>query len=145
MSLNNPKEVWEKQLTEIFTKKQPTEMEQIINIASMILYVNETNKDMGALYSKVGLEAFTQTIELFSGRTVRFMKKENLREYLLLAVCYYYREFKKLDWNEIQKILPYDINTVSIGIKIKNLSKNIKKELDNYFKIVEEKHEKERV
>lgn len=141
MSLGSPQDVWEKQLATLFQKEEPTQIEQIINIVSMILYANEANKDMGALYSKVGLESFTKTIELFSGRTVKFMEISKLRDNLIMALCYYYREVKKMSWDEVKEIVPYELNTVSIGIKIKHLNKNIRKKLDEYFEHIEEDHE----
>lgn len=132
MGLQKPEELWEKQLGELFGKRKKSETEHLIDIVSLLIHLNR-NDDMGHLYSRIGLKAFTEVIEVFGGRQITFIEKEELRENLILALCYYYREYKNMSWDEVKEKLPIEINTVSMGIRIGNLNKKVKREIEKVF------------
>jgi hypothetical protein len=136
MGFDKPEQLWQKQLNELFTKKEPSETEKILNVVGLIVHSSK-NEDMSRLYSQVGLKAFTEVIEVFGGRTVKFIEKEQLRENLVLALCYYYREVKGYSWDKIKNTLPFEINPVSMGIRISSLNSKIRKEIDEILEIVE--------
>lgn len=132
MGLKNPEEVWDSQFKNLFEKKEPTETEQILNVVSLIVH-SDKNDDMGRLYSRVGLKTFSEVLDVFGGRYVKFMTKEEFKDSLMLALCYYYRETRGFSWEKIKAILPFQINTVSMGIRISNMNSRIKKEIDRIF------------
>ena len=132
MGLRKPEEVWDTQFKKLFEKREPDEAEQIINIISLIVY-SDKNDDMGRLYTRVGLKTFSEIIDVFNGRVVKFMDKADFKDALVLALCYYYRETKGYSWEKVKAILPFDVNTVSMGIRISNLNSKIRKQIDEIF------------
>ncbi len=122
------KSAWESQLDDLFSKKSDTEIELIFEIVSLIM--NNGNSDnVQNLYSLLDLENFIRVITLFDGKTVKFPSKQSLKETFIWALCYYYKEIKNLSWKEIEKLIPYEISTISYGIRIKQLNKYIEKEI----------------
>lgn len=135
MGFDKPEQLWQKQLNELFTKRKPSDTEKILNVVELIVHMSK-NDDMSQLYSRVGIRAFTEVIEIFGGRTVKFIDKEELRETLVLALCYYYREIKGYDWDKVKSVLPFEINSVSMGIRISSLNNKIRKEIDEILSTI---------
>lgn len=129
MGIARPEELWQRQLSDLFDEREPNDIEKILNVVSLIIHSGK-NEDMSRLYARIGLKAFSETIEVFGGRSVSFIEKEELRENLFLAICYYYREIKGYDWSKIKEILPFEINPVSMGIRISGLNNRIRREID---------------
>ena len=124
------KSAWESQLDDLFSKKSDSEIELIFEIVSLIM--NNGNSDnVQNLYALLDLENFIRVITLFDGKTVKFPSKQSLKETFIWALCYYYKEIKNLSWKEIEKLIPYEISTISYGIRIKQLNKYIEKEIHN--------------
>ena len=78
---------------------------------------------------------------MLDGRTVRFPTSTELKDAIILALCFYYREIENKDWAEIHDLVPYNFNSISISYKIKSLNAAMRQELKNFFteKISEEK------
>jgi len=136
------KSAWEFQLNELFSKKSDTEIELLFKIVSLIMN-NGSSDNIQNLYSYLDLESFIRVITLFDGKTVKFPSKQTLKEMFIWALCYYYKEIKNLSWREIEKLIPYEISTISYGIRIKQLNKYIEKEVYKIAKDLEELDEKE--
>ena len=76
------------------------------------------------LYNLVGIETFCQIIDLFSDATIKFPSKESFKESVQIALCYYYKNYKNLSWDEIKdKLEDQEISAVKLGIKINQLEK----------------------
>ncbi len=130
------KSAWESQLDDLFSKKSDTEIELIFEIVSLIMN-NGTSDNVQNLYSLLDLENFIRVITLFDGKTVKFPSKQSLKETFIWALCYYYKEIKGFTWKEIEKLIPYEISTISYGIRIKQLNKYIEKEIHSIAKELE--------
>jgi len=129
------KTLWEKKLNRLFEKRTPEDVELLINLVSLSIY-SRSNKDLGSLYTVLGTDDFSKVISLFSGRTISFPDREEFREALLVAVCYYYKELKGYEWTKIKEELPFakdEINSIKIGKGIKKLNKEIKQQLFDLF------------
>lgn len=136
------KSAWESQLDDLFSKKSDTEIELIFEIVSLIM--NNGNSDnVQNLYSLLDLENFIRVVTLFDGKTIKFPSKQSLKETFIWALCYYYKEIKNLSWKEIEKLIPYEISTISYGIRIKQLNKYIEKEIHSIATELEKLDEEE--
>lgn len=133
MSFERPEDIWEKKYRNLFKMHDPSDMEVLLNIVSMMVHSREGNTDMSRLYNAVGLENFSKVIDLFDGRTVKFTTKDNFRELLILALCWYYRDMQGMDWNQIQEIMPFEINPVSYGIRLSRFSRDVHESVQEAF------------
>jgi len=127
--------LWEKKLNRLFEKRKPEDVELLINLVSLSVY-SRNNKDLGSLYTILGTDNFSKVISLFSGRTITFPDREEFREALIIAVCYYYKEILNYEWSKIKEELPFakdEINSIKIGKGIKKLNKEIKKQFFDLF------------
>lgn len=120
-TFTSPTNLFESRLNELF-KKSSKESNQVLCLVSIVLLNSSENTDLSDTYSLLGLENFVRLVHLFDGRTVRFPSAGEIQETIILAFCYYYREIKSLEWDEIKEILPWDISTVSYGSRVKKLS-----------------------
>lgn len=137
MSFRNPRDIWEKKYANVFGQNEKTHAQIILDVVALLIH-NEDNTDLSNLYDAIGLEAFTKMVELFDGRPVDIPAKDDLRDKLLLAMCYYYNVIEGRDWDEITGMLPFEINTVSMGIRISNLNKNLRRKMETLLSKVEE-------
>lgn len=136
MLKGNNKTVWEKRLNKVFQKRDPEEIELLINLVSLTIF-SRNREDLGEMYHLLGLDGFSKIISLFSGRTVAFPDREEFRSQVLIALCYYYKELKGMDWKDIKKELPFaeeEINTIKLGKGIAKLKKEIKQQIQDIFK-----------
>lgn len=130
----NPKEVIEEQLNDLFLTRKEDDTDTIVQAFSMILNMNNTkNRDMVDLYNLVGMDEFVSIISLFEKRTVVFPSKDEIKESILLALIFYYREVKGLSWEEIKDIVPFDFSSISYSSKLKGLNKYLVEKLREIF------------
>ncbi len=128
-----PENVMEAKLDKMFSGRSQTEMESILSCFSIILHQTTTNTDIQELYRVLGLENFTKVLTLFDGKTVNFPTKIQLKDNILLALVYYYREVKQMEWKEIHKLFPFEISSISYSLRIKSLNSFIKKAITDIF------------
>lgn len=85
----------------------------------------EKNPDFLALkelYNYLGTEKFMGVMDILAEKKIKFPSKESFRETIQVALCWYYRKYKNLDWPEIKALLKDDsLSTVKYGIKVQNL------------------------
>lgn len=130
----NPKEVFEEQLNDLFLTRKEDDTDTIVRAFSIILTMNNTkNRDMVDLYNLVGMDEFVSIISLFEKRTVVFPSKNEIKESILLALIFYYREVKGLSWVEIKEIVPFDFSSISYSSKLKGLNKYLVEKLREIF------------
>lgn len=119
---NKPKTLWEDRIKEILQTHSKTEMEQLIDLVSMVIY-NQGNDDLSRLYYDVGLESFSKIIALFSQRTIKFPDREEFQDLLMTALCYYYKEVQKMSWDEIKAIFNFkEFSSIKYGKGIAKLN-----------------------
>lgn len=128
-----PTEVFEEQIDKLFSHKSTSNIDTLMNVLSLLVYQNTNNGDITDLYNTLTLNDFVKVITLFEGRTVKFPAKKDIKEWLILALCYYYREVEGMEWDEIHKILPFKISSISYGIKIRNLDRYIEQKMRELF------------
>jgi len=139
----NPTEVLEEQINDIFLNRHEDNTELIINALSIILSMtNSKNQDIIDLYNLVGMDTFVSIVSLFERRTVKFPSKEDIKESIILAIIFYYRETKSYTWEEVKRIVPFEFSSISYSSKIKNLNGFIIEKLKDIFKEEEVKNGK---
>jgi len=117
-------------LSEMFGKKETSALNIILSAMSLALYNGSKNNDLPELYNLVGAETFVKIATLFENRKVEFPTVEKIRDYMVLSLCYYYKEIKGLDWNEIEDILPIPINRIKYGMLVKNLNTFVRSKIE---------------
>lgn len=133
----NSTNISDDQLNQLFSKKKDTEIEIILQILSLIIYNNATNTDIVELYRILGPEKFSQVIMLFDGRQVKLPSSEEFKDCLTLSLIYYYHEIKQLPWSSIKEKFPFDISTISYGIKIKQFNNFVQQKINEFFRQLE--------
>jgi hypothetical protein len=131
---NNPSDVFEQQLDDLFVRKPESETDMLFKVLSLILYKNIHNRDIQDLYNSLDLESFSRVVTLFDGRTVKFPTREELKDALTLALCYYYKEIEGMDWDQIKATLPFEVSSFSYGTKIKSLDRYVYNQIGKIFK-----------
>ena len=134
---SNPSDVFESQLNDIFSRNKKDEIDILFRVLSLILHNNSHNKDIIDLYKVLDLNSFSKVINVMDNKLVKFPSKEEFKDSLLFALCYYYREIENLSWDEIKKILPFDFSSFSYGIRIRNLNHYIVDQMTDLFKSME--------
>lgn len=137
-------DVWEQKLTSLFEEKPQKDIDRFLNVVGLILYSRESFTDLSALYNELSLESFSKLINLLGGRTIKFPKKEELREAIELATVFYYRECLGVkDYKKIKDLVPFEVNSIAVGKKLMNLNSTVydllKKELNADFFAMEDK------
>lgn len=80
---------------------------------------NEALLSLVEVYDLLGLEKFTELISLLEGKTITFPKKDDFKDTVQLAVCYYYRVIEHKTWDELKVLLGDDeLPSIKYGIRI---------------------------
>lgn len=128
-----PKNVFHAQAGALFKRQAESETDQLLRLISIILQFNGNDSDLVDLNRVLGLEKFTEVVNKFDGRTVKFPTAEEIHETVVLAFCYYYKEVKQMTWEQIHEALPWEVSPVSYGTQIKKLSTFMKTRITEYF------------
>jgi hypothetical protein len=132
--LNEPDYLWQDQINSIFQLKSKDEADVFFNIINLILGVSLKNTDLVKLYKLLGLDNFSKVINAFNGKNLKLISSEELKDAIILALLFYYKEVKRLTWDEIKQEVPFEVNAIKYGIRIKNLNSTIKQEIFKFFK-----------
>jgi hypothetical protein len=119
--------VFERQMREAF--RPVDEQNSLFSALSLVFYHNVKFSEIYDVYKLLGIENFVKLIHLLDGRTVRLPTSEELRESILLSLCFYYREIEGLEWNEIHDKIPFQFSSISMSYKLKSLNAAMKSEL----------------
>jgi len=130
----NDTNVFEKQLREAFKPTGDTYQSDLYRAIALVFYHNEKLSDIYDAYKLLGVENFVKLIHLFDGRTVRFPTSTELKDAVILSLCFYYREIEGLTWEEVHARIPFKFSSLTVSYKIKSLNSAIRKELINIFK-----------
>lgn len=125
----NPKSVFQQKIQE--TVKTNTSKQIIEDIIRLHLFKNaEKNEALLSLveiYDLLGLDKFTELLQLLDGRTVTFPQKEDFKDTIQLAICYYYKNIEGKSWGEIKEILgDSELPTIKYGIRMQQYQSFLK-------------------
>ena len=139
---NSPKTIFQQDLNDIM--KNCEEISLIEDLIGLQMFKQaEKNPDFLALkelYNYLGTEKFMGVMNILAEKKIKFPSKESFRETIQIALCWYYRKYKDLDWQEIKTLLKDDsLSTVRYGIKVQNLQAF----MDKYSEICAKKLEEE--
>jgi hypothetical protein len=125
--------VFEKQLREAFKPAVDNQQSDLFRAIALVFYHNEKLSDIYDAYKLLGVENFVRLIHLFDGRTVRFPTSMELKEAIILSLCFYYKEVEGLPWTEIHDKIPFKFSSLTISYKIKGLNAALRAELKSIF------------
>ena len=143
---DTPNNLWEHQLREIFSQPE-VKHDPLFQILSVVFQNTANISDVNDIYRLFGLENFTRLLHLLDGRTIKFPTSTDLKDAIILTLCYYYRKIEGLDWAKIHEILPFDFPSIAVSRKISNLDEEIRSKINPFFTedtIMEETQEQAR-
>jgi hypothetical protein len=80
---------------------------------------NEALLTLVEVYDLLGIDKFTDLIAILDGKTITFPRREDFRDTVQLAICYYYRTVEGKSWKDIKAILGEDeLPTIKYGIRM---------------------------
>jgi hypothetical protein len=124
---------FEKQLREAFKPVVDNQQSDLFRVIALVFYHNEKLSDIYDIYKLLGIEDFIRLIHLLDGKTVKLPTSTELKESILLALCFYYKEIENLSWPEVHDRISFNFSSLNMAYKIKSLSSALKAELKNIF------------
>lgn len=118
MLYKEPKNILELKINEALGPDEESIISDLIKLSLMKkASKNQDYMIYTELYNLLGLENFTSLVSLADGRTINLPTKEDFKDSVITVLCYYYRNVKKLEWEDIKVLLGItDINTIKQGI-----------------------------
>lgn len=114
--------IFEKQLREAFKPMVDSHQSDLFRAIAIVFYHNEKLFDIYDAYKLLGIENFVRLIHLFDGRTVRFPSSMELKEAIILSLCFYYREIEGLTWEEVHDRISFNFSSLQMSYKIKSIN-----------------------
>lgn len=119
-----PYSLFQQQVADL-TKKNKAE-DVLTDLIRLQLFKNaEKNESLLVLvdvYNYLGPEKFMGVLNLFSGKTIAFPKRDSFIETIQIAMCYYFRKIKGKSWEETKQLLnDEDLKAIKLGIKVRQL------------------------
>lgn len=108
------------------TLKSDSSKEVIADLIRLHLFKN-AEKDESLLtlvevYDLLGLDKFMDLLNLLDGQTITFPEREDVKDTVQLAICYYYRNIEGKSWSDIKEILgDAELPTIKYGIRMQQL------------------------
>ena len=120
----NTKSVFQQRLRD--TLKTDASKDVIEDLIRLHLFKNaEKNEKMLVLvevYDLLGLERFVDLLNVLEGETITFPTREDIKDTVQLAICYYYRNIEGKSWADIKTILgDPELPTIKYGIRMQQL------------------------
>lgn len=129
---DTPNNLWEHHLREIFARPEVGQ-DPLFQILTVVFQNTASISDVGDVYRLLGLENFTRLLHLLDGRTIKFPTSTDLKDAVILTLCYYYRKVEGLDWARIHEILPFDFPSIAVSRKISSLDEIIQEKLNPFM------------
>jgi len=91
--------------------------------------------DLYILAKLLKVEDIKKIIDYFDGDIVRIPRKEEYRNSMLVALCFFLKVIKGYEWSDIKDFISLSENNsdmlspISIGRKINNIQKNLSKDI----------------
>ena len=134
MIFESPENLLEQKINETLQEPEETLVSSLIELS--LLKDSKKSRDtlvFSELYNLLGLESFTEVIQLLSGRTITFPTQESFKETILMVLCYYYRYVCGKSWEEVKSlVMDPDLQTAKFGIRCK--------QFDTFLKEMTQKH-----
>lgn len=74
------------------------------------------------MYDLLGLDKFMDLLNLLDGQTITFPSREDMKDTVQLAICYYYRNVEGKSWADIKDLLgDPELPTIKYGIRMQQL------------------------
>jgi hypothetical protein len=127
-----PNNLWEHHLRGIFAQPE-VKKDPLFQILTAVFQSTANIADVADVYRLLDLENFTRLIHLLDGRTIKFPTSTELKDAIILTVCYYYKKIEGMEWDDIHKILPFDFPSIAVSRKIKNLDEIIREKINQYM------------
>lgn len=125
-----PNTLYEQQLRDIFKPKPEAQKDPLFQLLNIVFQSTANIKDVGDIYRLLGFENFIRFTHLVSGRTIKFPSSLDLKEAIILTLCYYYRKIQNKEWSEIHEILPFEFNSIAISRRMKNLDEEFSRKIN---------------
>ena len=134
MIFESPENLLEQKINETLQEPEETLVSSLIELS--LLKDSKKSRDtlvFSELYNLLGLESFTEVIQLLSGRTITFPTQESFKETILMVLCYYYRYVCGKSWEEVKSlVMEPDLQAAKFGIRCK--------QFDTFLKEMTQKH-----
>lgn len=134
MIFESPENLLEQKINETLKGPEETLISSLIELS--LLKDAKKSKDtliFSELYNLLGLDSFTEVIQLMSGKTVTFPTQESFKETILMVLCYYYHYVCGKSWDEVKSlVMEPDLQTAKFGIRCK--------QFDGFLKEMTQKH-----
>jgi hypothetical protein len=117
--------------------------QNIFDQLALYIYQHETKEtDLYILAKLLPHESLIKVINFFNGDVIKIPTKIQFKECYLTSICFYLREIKKWEWNQIKKSLNLseeDFNTYGIGRRINAIKDSLAKDILIALKMLVEK------
>lgn len=136
MLYKEPKNILELKINEALGPSEEAMISDLIKLSLMKRASKNTDYMIYTeLYNLLGLEGFTNLISLVDGKPLILPTKEDFKDSVITVLCYYYRNVKNMDWEDIKSILGIpDINTIKQGIRSSQFESFIKELVNKRIK-----------
>ena len=128
MIFESPENLLEQKINETLQEPEETLVSSLIELS--LLKDSKKSRDtlvFSELYNLLGLESFTEVIQLLSGKTITFPTQESFKETILMVLCYYYRYVCGKSWEEVKSlVMEPDLQTAKFGIRCKQFDTFLK-------------------
>lgn len=130
--IKQPKTLFQQQLNDIMTDNPSKKL--ITDLIHMQMHKNAEKDDrmliLIELFNMVGLDNFINIIDLIDGRPIKFPTREDFKDTIEIAICYYYKNFQNYDWSKINGLLEDKIKTKKMSGNIRQLDKFMKERIE---------------
>lgn len=124
-----PKTIFQDRINEIVESTMASEIIKDLIHLQMFKSAEKNSKNLALVevFNLLGVEKFTELIDLLDGKTIKFPTKETLKEYVIIALCFYHKKYYGRTWNEIKEIIGDDkLKSIKYGLRVQNLETFIK-------------------
>jgi hypothetical protein len=125
----SPKNLFQQKIRSIFQKEPKETTSLIVDILKMFC-LTKLNRPQQAknweplneILNQFGTRIFIDLLDIFEGKTIRFPTRKEIKDLIISALCYYYKEVENKSWEEVKEILYIQENsTIQYGIKVRQL------------------------
>ena len=124
-----PKTIFQDRINEIVESTVASEIIKDLIHLQMFKSAEKNSKNLALveIFNLLGVEKFTELIDLLDGKTIKFPTKDTLKEYVIIALCFYHKKYFGRTWPEIKEIIGDDkLKSIKYGLKVQNLETFIK-------------------
>ena len=124
-----PKTIFQDRINEIVESTMASEIIKDLIHLQMFKSAEKNSKNLALveIFNLLGVEKFTELIDLLDGKTIKFPTKDTLKEYVIIALCFYHKKYFGRTWPEIKEIIGDDkLKSIKYGLRVQNLETFIK-------------------